>query len=113
MAKYVVRYELSGSVDVEIFATSSEEALTSQVILTIPREMLSLEGTGKGAGWKWTPKIVSDEVTDPSTKRKVLDERPSREWRDGVRFTRNSDYTAPDKRYRQYWESTREEWIKG
>jgi len=45
----------------------------------------------------------------------VLDERvwspPTREWRDGVRFTRNSDYTVPDKRYRQYWESLEE--LKG
>jgi len=58
MAKYIVRYEISGSVDVEVWATSSEGALTSQVILTIPREMISLEGTGEGAGWKWTPKFA-------------------------------------------------------
>lgn len=34
--------------------------------------------------------------------------RPHIEWKDGVRLTRKSNYTVPDKRYRQYWESLEE-----
>jgi len=34
--------------------------------------------------------------------------QPHTEWKDGVRLTRKSNYTLPDKRYRQYWESLEE-----
>jgi len=37
--------------------------------------------------------------------------QPHTEWKDGVRLTRKSNYTVPDKRYRQYWESLEE--LKG